>query len=143
MILYAESSAVLAWLFGESTQSQVLAELRTATAVFTSQLTLVECLRALCVAEAMGRIRATEGNHCRQLLARAAGGWSLLALTEPVCQRAGQRFPMEPIRALDALHLSSLLELHAVEPRIQPLTLDKRVRENASQLGFIPVPSPK
>ena len=140
MILYAESSAVLAWLFGESTQARVLAELKAATAVFASQLTLVECHRALRVAEAMGRILATEGNRCRQILAQATAGWSLLALTEPVCQRAGQRFPVEPIRALDALHLASLLELHAVEPSIQPLTLDQRVRDNATQLGFVPVP---
>lgn len=140
MILYAESSAVLAWLFGESAQDRILAALSAARAVFTSRLTLVECRRAIQVAEALGKISALDGNHCRQLLARAARGWSILELTGAVCQRAGQRFPVEPVRALDALHLASLLELHAVEPRLQPLSLDQRLRENAAELGFVPVP---
>lgn len=140
MILYVESSAVLAWLFGEPAQKQILDALAGAAAVLTSRLTLVECGRAIHVAETQGRISARDGNQCRQLLARAARGWSILELTEPVCQRAGQRFPREPLRALDALHLASLLELHAVEPRLQPLSLDQCLRENAAELGFVPVP---
>jgi hypothetical protein len=140
LILYAESSAVLAWLFGEATQEQILTAFADATAVLTSRLTLVECQRAIHVAETLERISALDGNLCRQLLARAARGWSILELTGPVCQRAGQRFPVEPVRALDALHLASLLELHAVEPRLQPLSLDQRLRQNAARLGFVPVP---
>jgi predicted nucleic acid-binding protein len=140
MILYLESSAVLAWLLGEPAQGQVLAELGAAQAVFASRLTLLECLRVLIVAETTGRISATDGNNARQLLARAQRGWSILEITDAVCRRAGQRFPCEPIRALDAVHLASLLELHAAEPRIQPLTLDRRVRDNALQLGFSPRP---
>ncbi len=140
MILYAESSAVLAWLLGEPAQHQVLPELSAASAILTSRLTLLECQRVLVVAETTSRVSAAEGNRARQLLARAQRGWSILEITDAVCRRAGQRFPCEPIRSLDAIHLASLLELHAAEPAIQPLTLDQRVRDNALQLGFSPRP---
>lgn len=140
MILYLESSAVLAWLLGEPTQHQLLAELGAARGIFTSRLTLLECYRALIVAESTGRITPVDGNHARHLLARARRGWSILEITDVVCQRAGQLFPCEPIRSLDAIHLASLLALHAVEPRIQPMTLDQRIWDNALQLGFTPRP---
>jgi hypothetical protein len=140
MILYAESSAVLSWLFGESSQPGVLSELRGARSVFCSRLTLVESQRAINVALALGRLSSADANSCRRLLARSARTWSILELTEAVCQRASQSFPHEPIRALDALHLASLLELQVIEPAIEPLTLDQRIRENALHFGFNPRP---
>lgn len=140
MTVYLESSAVLGWLFGESDHDRVLAELAGAGAVFCSRLTLLECGRALLVAEVTGRIDAGQAGRSRQRLARARRGWSILEITPEVCQRALQRFPREPVRSLDAIHLASLLALHAAEPTVQPLTLDRRIRENALELGFAPLP---
>jgi predicted nucleic acid-binding protein len=138
--LYLESSAALAWLFGEPAQDQVLALLAAAEAVYCSRLTILECGRALVVAEVSRRINAAQAGRSRQLLARARQGWSIMEMTTEICQRALQRFPREPVRSLDAIHLASLLELHAAEPTIQPLTLDQRVRDNALELGFSPLP---
>ncbi|MBK6847008.1 MAG: type II toxin-antitoxin system VapC family toxin [Proteobacteria bacterium] len=140
MILYVESSAVLAWLLGEPTQRDVLATLTRAKRLVCSRLTLVEVDRTLHVAVAIGRIDATEAKTARELLARVRQQWAVLELTEQVCRRSGQRFPQEPVRTLDALHLASMLELQSLEPKIQPLTLDQRVRENALLLGFQPLP---
>lgn len=140
MTLYAESSAVLCWLFGEPAQAQVRAELAAAPAVFCSRLTILECSRALLLAEVAGRINATQTNLARQRLARARRRWSVLEVTADICERALQPFPCEPIRSLDAIHLASLLAIHAAEPSLQPLTLDRRVRENALRLGFVPRP---
>ena len=47
MTLYAESSAVLAWLFDEPARRPVEDELATASSVVSSSLTLIECDRAL------------------------------------------------------------------------------------------------
>ena len=46
MILYAESSAVLRWLFNEALGDQVFDNLAGATKVVCSRLTLIECRRA-------------------------------------------------------------------------------------------------
>lgn len=140
MILYAESSAVLAWLLGEPSASSVIAELRRASAVYCSRLTLLECSRALVAATEMQRITVAEASQAAALLAQAARAWSVLELTSQICSRAGQRFPVEPVRSLDALHLASLVELQARELRIQPLALDQRVRANCGQLGFTALP---
>ena len=45
MIVYAESSAVLAWLLGESNESLVRATLGASERVRTSSLTALECAR--------------------------------------------------------------------------------------------------
>ena len=52
MIVYAESSAVLAWLLGESSQTQVLRELQGAERVVSSVLTGLVCARGLARARA-------------------------------------------------------------------------------------------
>ena len=82
MIVYAESSAVLAWLLGEPTQAHVLTVLKDATQVLCSRLTFVECGRALFAAEATERISATEANDARGHFAQVARQWSVLEMTE-------------------------------------------------------------
>jgi len=47
VIVYAESSAVLAWLLGEPSQNVVLEQLRGAERVVSSSLTALECARGL------------------------------------------------------------------------------------------------
>ena len=60
MIIYVESSAVLAWLLGESTESVVLDALRNADRVVTSSLTALECARGINRAMIDGRITAVQ-----------------------------------------------------------------------------------
>jgi len=45
--LYAESSAVLSWLLGEADNGRVRSALGQATTIISSDLTLIECDRAL------------------------------------------------------------------------------------------------
>jgi hypothetical protein len=45
-------------------------------------------------------------------------------------------FPVEPIRTLDALHLAGALAARREIPEIRLLSLDRRVRDNARELGF-------
>jgi hypothetical protein len=58
-----------------------------------------------------------------------------------VIDRARQPFPKEPVRALDALHLSSALVARAAIPDVVVLSLGAIVRENARALGFDLVPA--
>jgi hypothetical protein len=54
--IYAESSAVLAWLLGEEVGRPVREVLRRAELVMASDLTLVECERVLIRAVTLGEI---------------------------------------------------------------------------------------
>jgi len=58
--LYAESSAVLAWLLGEEGGHRVREVLRRAGLVMASDLTLIECDRVLIRAVTLGEIDEAE-----------------------------------------------------------------------------------
>lgn len=139
-MIYAESSAVLAWLLGETRGEVVRQVLAGAEVVFASELTLVECRRALHRAVALAAMPEADGAALGARLAEAARHWVLLALDAPVLERAGRPFPVEPIRPLDALHLASALVARGAVPDVALLTLDERVRLNGAQLGFSVVP---
>jgi hypothetical protein len=58
--LYAESSAVLAWLLGEPRSSEVAGALKDSAGVIASDLTLVECERVLIRAWSTGLLSESE-----------------------------------------------------------------------------------
>jgi predicted nucleic acid-binding protein len=60
----------------------------------------------------------------------------VLKLDREVLERAGRRFPAEPLRTLDALHVASALSVQAAISGLALLSLDRRVRENGAALGF-------
>jgi predicted nucleic acid-binding protein len=134
VIVYAEASAVLSWLLGEPPGNDVRSTLEAAEFVVTSELTLVECDRALHRAEALGELPADGAAYLRDALRKAASGWVLLGLDGETLDRARQRFPEEPIRSLDALHLASVLGMRELLPEAMLLTLDERVRRCATAL---------
>ena len=75
------------------------------------------------------------------VLAQAAARWAVLEVTRSVAERAEARFPAEPLRTLDAIHLASALAFREVLPELNLLGTDDRVRKNAAQLGFEIVPA--
>ncbi len=140
MNLYAESSAVLSWLLGEKSGRKVGGVLAGASEVIASDLTLVECDRVLVRAAAIGALTEADAAERRHVLARAVAHWHILHLVEDAVDRARRPFPVEPIRTLDALHLSLALSARAVLPDLEVLCLDGRVRENALALGLSVTP---
>ncbi len=136
MIAYAESSGVLAWILGEPKGEDVRVVLREAERVVSSPLTEVECARALSRAAATGRIVRTEELAALKLLETAAASWVTLELSDRVLIGARARFPTEPVRTLDAIHLATALIFREVLPRLTVVSLDERVRVNAEGLGM-------
>ena len=65
MSLYAESSAVLAWLLDEDSSAQVRRALTDAELVAASDLTLIECDRVLLRAVAVGELSEAEASDRR------------------------------------------------------------------------------
>jgi len=119
----------------------VRAALVGAERVFTSDLTLVECARALVRAETLLELPVAEVARQRARLQAITARWSLLALGASVIERARQRFPVEPVRTLDALHLASALIAAESLEDLTVLSLDRRVRSSARALGLSVLPA--
>ena len=81
-----------------------------------------------------------EAANRRGILSQASEHWAILGLNDEVSERARRPFPLEPIRTLDAIHLSSALLARSLVPETHLLSLDQRVRASARQLGFEVVP---
>ncbi len=136
MTVYAESSAVLAWLLGEARGAEVRSVLESASFVVTSDLTLVECDRALQRALTLGQISMQRYSELRSEVGRIASRWTLLRLSDDIVARARERFPEEPIRSLDALHLASAIAIAELQPETSLLTFDSRVGRSGEALGL-------
>ena len=141
MNLYAESSAVLAWLLGEDRGGKIEQELAAADVVLTSDLTLIECDRVLARAASLRERHAAEIGTRRALVATTAEHWVVLSIDREIVARSRQAFPREPVRTLDAIHLSTVLATRHLVTEVRLLSLDHRVRENAVALGFQVVPT--
>jgi hypothetical protein len=134
--IYAESSAVLAWLLDEAAASRVRQELSSAELILASDLTLIECDRVLVRAAALGELLEGEAGDRRAYLAAAAGHWQVLRLGPEIVARARQPFPGEPIRTLDAIHLAAVLVARGAIAGLELLSLDDRIRNAAIRLGI-------
>ncbi len=136
MNLYAESSAVLAWLFRESLGPGIGTILGAAQAVIASDLTLIECERILIRSVVCKQMDADDAAERRRHLYQASAAWQILRITPEIAERARQPFPAEPLRTLDAIHLSSALAARPLFAGLEMLSLDDRIRAAAQQLGF-------
>jgi predicted nucleic acid-binding protein len=134
--LYAESSAVLAWLLDEPAGALVRQHLAKADIVLASDLTLIECDRVLIRAAALGDLTEADAADRRAHLVTAAAHWNILRITSEIVDRARQPFPAEPIRTLDAIHLASALAARSALAGLEVLSLDDRIRGAAKGLGL-------
>ncbi|MCC7415595.1 MAG: type II toxin-antitoxin system VapC family toxin [Acidobacteria bacterium] len=136
MTLYAESSAVLAWLLDEPAGPAMRKRLATADIIIASDLTLIECDRVVIRAAALGDLTEADAADRRAHLTTAATHWHVLRLSGEIVDRARRPFPGEPIRTLDAIHLASALVARSAAPGLEVLSLDDRIRSAATKLGF-------
>ena len=135
--VYFESSAVLSWLLGEVDAEKVRETVGQAETVITATLTLVESRRALVRGELQGAITEADRRRLGGLLSREAAQWALMEFSETVRARASDRFPGEPVRSLDAIHLASALEAQGLYSDLRVLSLDLRILANLEPLGLV------
>lgn len=141
MKIYAESSAILTWLLGEDVHQAIGALLQEAEDVVTSTLTPVETDRTLIRTIQLGELSESDAAAKRIQFDHTSRRWLLLSIEDDVIARARDRFPIEPVRALDALHLASALAAREAVADLAVLSLDTVVRKNARALGFEVVPA--
>jgi predicted nucleic acid-binding protein len=139
--VYAESSAVLAWLLAEPGGEMVREALATAQLVTASELTLIECSRVLIRSTQTGMLAEARAAEREALLHRSEAHWAILAIEAAVIERARRPFPLEPVRTLDAIHLASALVARRAIPDLVLLSLDDRVRSCGLRLGFDLLPA--
>jgi predicted nucleic acid-binding protein len=139
--VYAESSAVLAWLLREPTAEAVRDAFAAAEVVIASDLTLIECDRVLIRAAGSGQMPEMEAARRRALLEKTSAHWHLMRVDREVVERTRRPFPGEPLRTLDALHVASALTARQALPGLAVLSLDQKVRESSAALGFRVLPA--
>jgi predicted nucleic acid-binding protein len=138
--LYAESSAVLRWLLGAPDGDTVRALLAKAEIVATSAITPAEVARTLRRLAEAGDL--DRGAHDRAWLRfrSAASHWDIYAVTHSVLAQVEERFPAEPVRTLDAIHLATALEFSLTVSPLAVVSTDRRLRDNAAGLGLAVAP---
>jgi predicted nucleic acid-binding protein len=139
--VYVESSALLTWLFGEQNDARVGTVIESADFIVTSDLTLIECDRAIHRQTALGHLTPDEARQMIADLSAETSSWIVLELTSQIVQRARQPFPNEPIRSLDALHVAWALRAQSQHGSGGLLSLDERVRRVGKSVGLDILPA--
>lgn len=133
-IRYVETSLLLAALLEQNADAK--RALRAPGRRLMSALTVAEANRAIVRARSMGRITSAQERAVARALRRFVARCDLVAITDDVLLRAGRPFPVEPIRTLDAIHLATAEALGEQPSLVAILTLDVRVRTNATAMGY-------
>lgn len=128
MTVYLETSALLAVLFNEPSAAAVVQVLNQADVVVTSVLTFIEAKRAAS--------RSPQKSSVSGVLENLSLKWNRIPLDETIQKMAGEPFPIEPVRTLDAIHLATALETLKVFPDLAVLSFDKRILDNLEPLGL-------
>jgi predicted nucleic acid-binding protein len=134
--VYLETSAVLRWLFGEPESQRIARRIQDAVEPVCSVLTILEAHRALVRAERERRSRRRNLPLLRRQLEEASTDWNVLEITPDIRIRAGEPFPVEPVRTLDAIHLATALRFAKALPALSILTFDVRILSNLEPLGL-------
>ena len=141
--VYAESSAILAWLMGEVGGDEIRYRLQSAELVLTSDLALIECDRVLHRGQERGVFSLSRVAQTRDSLNQVAEHWTIFTIDQQVVDRARRPFPREPLRTPDAVHLATALIARSLVTELSMVALAKPIRRNAVSLGFdlFPVPT--
>ena len=89
----------------------------------------------------LGELGEADAARRRTFAATAAEHWAVFQIDAETVARARQAFPLEPIRTLYAIHLSTALVARSVVTDLQVLSLDECICGNAAELGFDVVPA--
>jgi hypothetical protein len=137
--LYVETSAVLRILL--EGDRLLAARIGRAARLATSSLTAVEARRGLRRALHEGRIDQRAFREGERWLHRFLRSCDEIALAPEVLGKAGDEFPVEPVRTLDGLHLASALVWEQEIGTVTLASCDDRVRDNGEALGWKVLPA--
>ncbi len=133
MIAYVDSSVLLRIVMQ---QPDRLTELTSVEKRITSRLSQAECLRTLDKARLVDGLGADDMVQRAALVHRLMQQMRRVAVSRSVLDRAGDAFPL-PIKALDAIHLATALQVRDREgDDLVFATHDRMQGRTALALGF-------
>ena len=135
-VIYLETSALLTWLFDEPDASQTIDTINGADLVVTSDLLRIETTRAIKRALHEKLITAEQRDALMLTFRDLVQSCFRMSMDESVVTGAIGDFPVEPVRSLDAIHLSTALEYKKLYPELKMLTTDSRLKQNTVSLGL-------
>ena len=130
--VFLETSALLRMLFGEEGGDYVVKRLQEADRAIASRLIRVETERALI------RLSLDRPRSHRQLLElerelkRLWPKIDFIEVSRDICDLAGRLAPRSRLRSLDAIHLATYFRAKELDPTIEILTFDERIKQEIS-----------
>ena len=136
IVIYLETSALLTWLFDEPDASQIIDTINGADLIVTSDLLRIETMRAIKRALHEKLITSEQLETLIQTFRDYIKSCFRMSMDESVVGGATVDFPVEPVRSLDAIHLSTALEYKKLYPELKMLTTDVRLKQNTALLDL-------
>ena len=131
--IYLDSSMVLGHILGESGRAL---RLKSRSEIYTSELTRIECLRTLDRLRLLNQWTDKEVIFRLGKLQEMGDYFNEVSLQPSILKRAGMPLPV-PVKTLDALHLTTALELAGeIKENLIFLTHDVQQRTAAVACGF-------
>ena len=126
--LFLESSALLRLVLNQDGAREVARRISEASEVLASRLVRVEAERALLrmVLDHPGQSPNLPALQAR--LADVCSQMEFLEMSREVCDLAGRIAPGSRLRSLDAIHLATFEMLRRLDPSVEMLMFDDRVR---------------
>ena len=132
-VVYLDTSAVLRAVLERGLSPMIEQQLADARHVVTSRLSLVESARALHRMRALDLPEDTVDDMAREI----ASFWArctIWEMTSGICQEAAAVAHGQSLRALDAIHLATLLRVRrALDTDIELISADHRLTQAAAQ----------
>ena len=135
-VIYLETSALLTWLFDEPDASQIIDTINDAELIVTSELLRIETVRAIKRAQYEKLITLEQRDTLIQTFHDYIQSCFRMSMDDSVIDGATVDFPVEPVRSLDAVHLSTALEYKKLYPELKMLTTDARLKQNTALLDL-------
>jgi predicted nucleic acid-binding protein len=132
-IRYAESSAVAAALLEHNTDAA--SALQKNGQLLASALMPAEVRRAIVRARHTARLDDDQARQAATALAGILERCELLEISSQILERVGRPYALEPLRALDAIHIATIEAISDHPNQTTVITRDRRIRENALALG--------
>ena len=131
---YIDSSVLVAAAI--EGDAAAIASIRADGPRLASALTFAEAARVIIRASIAGRISQAEQSAAIGVVERFRRRCEIIQISEEVLARVGRRFPIEPVRTLDAIHLASAESLGESPAFVTIVTRDKRPGAHAPGGGY-------
>jgi predicted nucleic acid-binding protein len=126
--VFLETSALLRMLFGEEGGDYVAKRLRQSDRAIASRLIRVEAERALIRLSLEHRGSQGQLLDMERELKRLWPKLDFIEMTREICELAGRIAPRSRLRSQDAIHLATFFRIKELDPKIELLTFDERIR---------------